>query len=128
MRLSLSVNGHLHYTASVNGAGYLSAHLNMHSRPKENDYSRSVRVVGMETGETETVRMEWPAQPLRVGDVVEIKILSNDGMSDRPIEVKKSSEVPNNLFSNAELAKEVFDTVQDFDSRLMQLLSKSERS
>ena len=49
-------------------------------------------------------------------------------MSDRPAEVKKSSEAPTNLFSNAELAKEVFDTVRDFDSRLMQLLSKSERS
>jgi hypothetical protein len=127
MRLSLSVNGHPHYTASVNGAGYLSAHLNMQSRPKENDYSRSVRVDGMETEETETVRMKWPAQPLHVGDVLEIKILPNDGVSDRPAEVKKSSEAPNNLFSNAELAKEVFDTVQDFDSRLMQLLSKSER-
>jgi hypothetical protein len=32
MRLSLSVNGHPHYTASVNGAGYLSGHLNMQSR------------------------------------------------------------------------------------------------
>jgi len=28
--------------------------------------------------------MKWPAQPLHVGDVVEIKILSNDGVSDRP--------------------------------------------
>jgi len=128
MRFSLSVNGHPRYTASVNGAGYLSAHLNMQSRPKENDYSRSVRVDGTETEETETVRMKWPAQPLNIGDVVEIKILPDDGVSDRPAEVKKSSEAPTNLFFNAELAKEVFDTVRDFDSRLMQLLSKSERS
>ena len=49
-------------------------------------------------------------------------------MSDRPAEVKKSSEAPTNLFSNAELAKEAFDMVRDFDSRLMQLISKSERS
>jgi len=64
----------------------------------------------METGETETVRMKWPAQPLHVGDVFEIKILSNDRVSDRG---QKSSDAPNNLFSNAELAKEVFDTVQE---------------
>jgi hypothetical protein len=127
MRLSLSVNGQSHCTASVNGAGYLSAHLNMQSRPKENDYSQSIRLDGMETGEAETVRMKWPAQPLKVGDIVELNILPDDGVSDPPVEVKKSSEAPSNLFSNAELAKEVFDTVRDFDSRLMQLLSKSER-
>jgi hypothetical protein len=127
MRLSLSVNGHTHYTASVNGAGYLSAHLNMQSRPKENAYSRSVRVNGTETKDTETVRMKWPAQALNVGDVVELKILEDDGGADPPAEVKTSSEAPNNLFSNAEFAKEVFDTVRGFDSQLMQLISKSER-
>src|SRR5438477_7408779 len=105
MRLSLSVNGHPRYTASVNGAGYLNAHVNMHSRPKENDYSRSVCVVGTETKETETVRMEWPVQTLHIDDVVEIKILPDHGVSDRPSEVRKSSEAPTNLFSNAELAK-----------------------
>ena len=72
--------------------------------------------------------MTWPARDLKVGDVVELTILPDHGFSDPPAEVKKSSEAPNNLFSNAELAKEVFDTVRDFDSRLMQLLSKSERS
>jgi len=127
MRLSLSVNGHPRYTASVNGAGYLRAHLNMHNRPKENNYFHSVHVDGTETKETETVRMKWPAQPLKVGDVVEIKILKDDGATDPPAEVKTSSEAPNNLFSNAELAKEVFDTVRGFDAQLMQLLSKSER-
>jgi|SRR5450432_520522 len=105
MRLSLSVNGHPRYTASVNGAGYLSTHLTMQSRPKENDYSCSVRADGTETEETETVRMKWPAQALNIGDVVEIKILPDDGVSDRPAEVKKSSEAATNLFSNAELAK-----------------------
>jgi hypothetical protein len=55
--------------------------------------------------------MKWPVQALQVGDVVEI--LPNDGVSDRPIEVKESSDAPNHLFSNAELAKEVFDTVQE---------------
>jgi len=66
-------------------------------------------------------------QDLKVGDVVEITVLADDGFNDQPAEIKKSSEDTNNLFSNAELAKEVFDTVQDFDSRLMQLISKSER-
>jgi hypothetical protein len=66
--------------------------------------------------------------PLNLDDVVEIKILADDGVSDRPVEVKRSSEAPTNLVSNAEFAREVFDTVRAFDSRLMALLSKSERS
>ena len=68
-----------------------------------------------------------PVQDLKVGDVVELTVLPDDGFNDQPAEIKKSSEDTNNLFSHAELAKEVFDTVQDFDSRLMQLISKSER-
>ena len=128
MRLSLSVNGHSHYIASVKDAGYLNAHLNMQTRPKENDNSRIVRVDGTETGETETVRMHWPMLPLKVGDVVALEILPDNGVSDQPAEVTKSSEAPNNLFSNAELAKEVFDAVREFDSRLMQFLSKSEQA
>jgi hypothetical protein len=104
----------------------LNAHLNMQNRPKDSDYSRNVRVVGTETAETETVRMGWPVQDLKVGDVVELTVLPDNGSSDHPAEIIKSSEVPNNLFSNPEFAKQVFDTVRDFDSRLMQLLSKSE--
>jgi len=71
--------------------------------------------------------MAWPTRDLNVGDAVELTVLPDDGFSDEPAELKKSSEAPNNLFSNAELAKEVFDTVRGFDSQLMQLLSKSER-
>ena|SRR5690242_7767706 len=116
MRLSLSVNGKSQYTASVRGAGYLNAHLNMQNRPKDSDYSRNIRIVGTETAETETVRMAWPTWDLDVGDVVELTVLPDDGFSDEPAELKNSSEAPNNLFSNAELATEVFNTVRGFDS------------
>lgn len=71
--------------------------------------------------------MAWPTRDLDVGDVVELTVLPDDGFSDEPAELKKSSEAPNNLFSNAELATEVFNTVRGFDSQLMQLLSKSEQ-
>lgn len=127
MRLSLSINGHSQYTASVRGAGYLNAHLNMRNRPKDDDYSRTVRLGGHETAETETVGMTWPERDLKVGDVFELTILADDGFSEPPAKVKRSSEAPSNLFSNAELAKEVLDMVREFDSRLMQLASKSER-
>jgi hypothetical protein len=42
MRLSLSVNGSTRVIASLAVPGYLSAHLNMHDRPNESDYSKKV--------------------------------------------------------------------------------------
>jgi len=126
MRLSLSVNGVLRVTAAVNGPGYLNVHLNLHDRPKESDYSKIVRVEGTQTQETETVSLHWPQSELRLGDVLEIRLL-DDGEADAPTTVKRSSESPRNLFSHAELANELVGVVSDFDSRLMELLSKSEQ-
>jgi hypothetical protein len=67
MRLSLKVNGNPRVVAAVRGPGYLSAHLNLHERPKDNDHSKTVRVVGIQTLETETVRFEWPEFNLSSG-------------------------------------------------------------
>ena len=64
MRISLNVNGIPRVIAAVNGPGYLSAHLNLHDRPKENDYSNVVRVAGIQTLETETVFLDWPQSDL----------------------------------------------------------------
>jgi hypothetical protein len=74
MRLSLKVNGNPRVVAAVNGPGYLSAHLNLCERPKDNDYSKTVRVVGIQTLETETVRLEWPELVLQVGDTAELSL------------------------------------------------------
>jgi hypothetical protein len=124
MRLSLKVNGSPRVVAAVDGPGYLSAHLNLHDRPKDNDYSKRVSVVGIQTLETETVRSEWPEFDLQVGDTAELSLL-NDGAGDPPSAVRRSSESPQNLFSNPELAREVLSVVSDFESRLMQMLDKS---
>jgi hypothetical protein len=124
MRLSLKVNGSPRVVAAVNGPGYLSAHLNLCERPKDNDYSKSVRVVGFQTLETETVRLEWPEFDLQVGDTAELTLL-DDGEGDPPSSVRNSSESPQNLFSHPELAREVLSMVSDFESRLMQMLDKS---
>lgn len=124
MRLSLTLNGTRRVVAAVNGPGYLSAHLNLHERPKDNDYSKTVRVTGTQTLETETVRLDWPEFDLRIGDTVELRLL-NDGEGDAPSAVRKSSESPRNLFSHAELASELLSVVSDFESRLMRLLEKS---
>jgi len=125
IRLSLSVNGTSRFIASSPGTGYLSAHLNMHDRPKEGDRSRKIRVEGIETAETETVSLKWPTVDLDVGDVVELRILP-EGEGDAPSDIRRSTDLPSNLFSNPDLAKELLQMVSDFEARIMQLVSKSE--
>lgn len=126
MRLSLAVNGTQRTVAAVSGPGYLSVHLNLHDRPKENDHSQVVRVIGTQTLETETIGSEWPTVELNTGDRIEIRLLE-DGEADAPSEVGRSSESPRNLFSRPELAEELLALVSEFDSRLMQLVDKSEQ-
>jgi hypothetical protein len=126
MRLSLSVNGAHPLVAAVSGPGYLSAHLNIRNRPKENDHAAKVGMRGTETAETETISLTWPTVDLNVGDAVELRILP-DGEGDAPVEASRSSESPSNLFSNSDLAKELLQIVSDFEDRLWELVSKSEK-
>ena len=125
MRLLLSVNGTARNTASLQGQGFLSAHLNMHDRPKDGDDSITVRIQGSHTKETETIRMEWPTVHLQVGDIVTLQILP-EGDGDAPSEIRTSSESSSNLFSSGELAKETCEVSLEFDRRLIELLRKSE--
>jgi hypothetical protein len=126
MRLSMAVNDGNPIVASVPGPGYLSAHLNMTDRPKDNEDKKDVRLVGMETRETETVHLKWPSIELKVGDVVQLRVLP-DGEGSEPSDVRKSSESPYNLFSNFELAKELLQAVSEFEGRLSKLKEKSEK-
>ena len=128
MRLSLTINGKRQTIASLTEQGYLSAHLNMSNRPKESEQSKKIRVVGFDTSnEYETVKMEWPELNLETGDVVELEILP-DGNGDQPTVLRSSAESPNNLLSSPELARQVLVAVQEFESRLLTLLSESEKS
>ena len=127
MRLSLSVNGNRRIIAAVNGPGYLSAHVGLRDRPKDNDYSKTVRISGLRTLETETVSLDWPDLDLQTGDVLEFRLL-DDGEADEPAVVRRSSESPSNLFVNVELAQELLKVVADYEKRLMELVNKSEKT
>ena len=120
----MAVNGGNPIVASLPHAGYLSAHVNMSDRPKDNERSKTVRLAGIETRETETIHLKWPSTELNVGDVVELRVLP-DGEGSEPSEVRSSSKSPYNLFSNAELAKELLQAVSEFEGRLSKLLEKS---
>lgn len=124
MRLSMAVNGGSPIVASLPYPGYLSAHLNMSDRPKDNVRERIVRLAGSETKETETVHLKWPSIDLEVGDVVELRVLP-EGEGNEPSEARTSSKSPHNLFSNADLAKELLQAVSEFEERLSKLLEKS---
>lgn len=128
MRISLSINGNPQYTASLSGAGYLSAHLNVRNRPKENRLSAVVELDATDTSQqTENVHMDWPSIPLHAGDVVELKLLPQ-GEGDPPSETRRTSEDPRNLFARAENAAELVKIVSDFEARLMDLVSRFEQT
>jgi hypothetical protein len=120
----MAVNGGNPVVASLPHPGYLSAHLNMSHRPEDAERKTTIRLAGNETRETETVHLKWPSIQLKVGDVIELRVLP-DGEGDEPSEVRSSSKSPYNLFSNAELAKELVQAVSEFEERLSKLLEKS---
>lgn len=126
MRLSLAVNGKTQSIASLQGAGFLNAHINLSDRPKEDERANTVRMQGRQTAETETVSMQWPTVEVHVGDVLEFRILP-EGDGDAPIEIRKSTDAPSNLLSDHGLAKELLAVVSEFDKRLNEFLEKSQK-
>jgi hypothetical protein len=128
MRISLSINRNPQYTAALSGAGYLSAHLNVRKRPKENHLSAVVELNATDTSQqTENVSMHWPSIPLHAGDVVELKLMP-PGEGDPPSQTRRTSEDPRNLFAHAENAAELVKIVSDFQGRLMDLVSRFEQT
>jgi hypothetical protein len=126
MRIAATLNGTSKYVASVRGAGYLSAHLNLASRPKENETRSVLSVEGFDTNSpTETISVKWSEIALAVGDIVQLQVLE-DGPADPPTIHRSTSESPSNLFSDANLAKELLSLCEDFEQRLFKLMEKSE--
>jgi len=126
VRLEVKLNGTAKHVAQISGAGFLSAHLNLSNRPKEGTTSSVLRVEGFDTNTpTETISLKWPEIALAPGDVVLLKVLE-DGPADPPATSKGTSESPSNLFTDANLAKELLSLVSDFEQRLFDLMEKSE--
>jgi hypothetical protein len=125
VRLEAKLNGTAKFVAQILGAGFLSAHLNISDRPKENSKSSVLRVEGFDTNSpTETVSIKWPEIPLALGDIVQLQLLE-DGPSDPPAISRRTSESPSNLFADAALGKELLSIVGECEQRLFGLMEKS---
>jgi hypothetical protein len=125
MRIAVTINGAAKYVASVRGAGYLSAHLNLADRPKDSEVKRVLRVEGYDTNApTETVSVKWPEMALSVGDVVGLHVLE-DGPADEPAVRRSTVESASNLFSDENLAKELLVLCENFERQLLGLMEKA---
>lgn len=123
MRIEASVNGTVVCTAGLSGSGYLSAHLNTEvNRANPTDV---LRIVGIETRDTESVHLQWPVASIREGDVVKLRLLP-DGASSEPSSRKLSSEAPSNLLTDTALASRVLAACATFEGALAQLFSESQ--
>jgi hypothetical protein len=126
MRIAIKLNGTAQYMASLPGAGHLGVHLNLHNRAVDGAKSGAVRAEGYDRkSPNETVSMQWEELKLGTGDLVELQILE-DGPGDPPQVSRSTTEEPTNLFSDANLAKEVIAIVAAFEEQLLGLLEKSE--
>jgi hypothetical protein len=126
MRIAATLNGAPQYVASVQGAGYLSAHLNCANRPKENESKRVLRVEGFDTNSpTETVSLKWPEVPLSPGDVVQLQVLE-EGPGDAPALRRTTSELPTNLLSDSNLAEELLGICGEFEKRLLEFMHRAQ--
>ncbi|MEK6322946.1 MAG: hypothetical protein AABN33_14835 [Acidobacteriota bacterium] len=127
MRIETTLNGVKQFIASLSGAGYLSAHLNLSDRPKEPKRTLTLRVEGFDTNSpSETVSLKWPALDLTSGDVVQLRLM-DDGPGDPPLEKQSSAESPSNLFTSRALAEDLLQLCQEFESHLLLLLEKSQQ-
>jgi hypothetical protein len=124
MRISLAINGQQKARASLTAKGWLSAHVNL-SHEVESPSNDRVWLNAIDMSEEpNTTHSSWGGFPLVVGDKVEIAILA-DGESDAPNEVSRTAENPSNLFSSAEQARQLLDSVSTCDIALQQILDRA---
>ena len=74
--------------------------------------------------EPNTTHSMWGGTPLVVGDKVEIEVLP-DGDSDPPDEVSRTTDNPNNLFSDNGQARLIFASIQACDKALSEVLERA---
>jgi hypothetical protein len=126
MRLSLSVNDRHIARASLKAKGWLGAHVSLSQGMESNEPSNRVWISATDTSEEpNAIHSSWESVSLSVGDRIDIEVLP-DGDSDAPITVTRSSESPNNLFSDVEQARLMLAAVKICDTELAKVLDRAQ--
>jgi hypothetical protein len=124
MRLQVSINNGVPVRASLQAQGWLSVHLNLSSHDRDGGSGRlSVQAIDNSDEPNSTVST-WELGSMSIGDTTQIQIL-NDGAADPPTEVRRTSDSPNNLFANVDLARELLTAISICDKELSRVLERS---
>jgi hypothetical protein len=125
MRLSLTVNDRLIARAALVANGWLGAHVSLSQGVESGETPNRVWLNAMDTSdEPNTEHSAWGAVALNVGDKIEIEVLP-DGESDPPNGVSRTSDNPNNLFSDAEQARLLFTAIKTCDKALSEIAERA---
>jgi len=125
MRLSLAINDRLIARASLVAKGWLGAHVSLSQGVESNEPTNRVWLGSTDTSdEPNTEHSRWDAVALAVGDKIEIEVLP-DGESDPPSTVTRTSDSPNNLFSDVEQARLLLATIKRCDSALWEVAERA---
>lgn len=125
MRLSLKVNDQPIAKASLVAKGWLGAHVSLSQGIESDEPPNRVWLNSINTSDDpNTKHSMWDAALLNVGDTIEIRVLL-DGESDPPISVSRTSENPNNLFSDVEQARLLFATIKTCDAALLEAAERA---
>jgi hypothetical protein len=125
MRLSLSLNNRPIARASLVANGWLGAHVSLSQGVESVEPTNRVWLGATDTSdEPNTEHSTWDAVSLTVGDKVEIEILP-DGESDPPNTTTRTSDSPNNLFSDVEQARLLFAAIKTCDRALWEVVERA---
>ena len=125
MRLSLSVNDHPIVRASLVANGWLGAHVSLSQGMESDEPTNRVWLRSTDTSdEPNTEHSMWDAVALTVGDKIEIEVLP-DGESDPPNTTTRTSDSPNNLFSDVEQARLLLAAIKTCDRALWEVAERA---
>jgi len=125
MRLSLAVNDRPIARASLIAKGWLGAHVSLSQGVEPEESANRVWLNSMDTtDDPNTEHSMWDAVGLNIGDRIEIEVLP-DGESDPPNSVSRTSDNPNNLFSDVEQARLLFAAIKSCDTALLEVVERA---
>jgi hypothetical protein len=125
MRLSLSVNDRHIVRASLQAKGWLGAHVSLSHRIESEQPSNRIWLQATDISEApNAIHSSWEAVPLSVGDRIEIEVLQ-DGESDTPMTITRTSESPSNLFSDVEQARLLLIAIKTCDTALTEVADRA---